>query len=121
MKQILKYIIMTAISLIITIVFLFLSSLILANTDIKMEYAKLFGVLINAGFVLLLSFLFARITNVKGIYSALISFAVVNVIRSIITIIITGTIALSVQGIINLLLSLVFSFVGSVIAVNLKK
>lgn len=121
LKQIIKYSLSIFGSLLLGITLLLICSAIIVHTNIKMEYIALFSVIINALCVMTLSFIYTLTSDFKGIYCAMISFAIAIVIKLIITVIVSGTVSITGQGVVNILSSMVFSVIGSTVAVNIKK
>ena len=98
-----------------------LFSTLILKTSIPESLTMLFSII-----AICLISIFATILNtymykVKGIYVALFSFVVIILYKTIITIVMQNSLNFSLKGIVGIMFTALFCFVGCLVGVNTKK
>lgn len=99
----------------------FVSSMIIAKTNISENIGSLLMICISAISSMLFTALLTATLGIKGIFSTLIALVTVLFIKAVLTICITGIIKMTMQGIITILFTAVFCFVGAILGAYMKK
>lgn len=105
----------------IAVVLMLIGALIILNTDIPNTLTSIFMIIAVAIGSIVMSVLFASCFKIKNIYCAVISFSLITLIRVIITLALCGKLVFGVQGIVGIIFTAIFCFIGALLAGNIKK
>ena len=96
-------------------------SAIMINTKIPESAGSIMMIIVSTVTSMLMSVLLTLNTNSKAILSALYSFLVMLGLKLLLTNILAHTISFGRQGIVGIIFTAVFCFIGSLIGANIKK
>lgn len=121
MTKLIKLAISILIPALLGFVFMFIFSLIVLKTSVPENLIPLFSI-ISVCLTSIISTAFnTMIYKFKGIYVALFSFLIVFLYKIITTIIIEGNLSFTGKGIVGILFTALFCFIGCIIGSNAKK
>ncbi len=119
-----KWYIKMAVSILISILVMFLltilSSYIIYKTNVSETFEGLFMIIITAVISILLTTLLIFSIQTKGINCSLMAMAVITILKISLSLVINNKVSFSVKGIVNLLFIMLFCFFGGMLGSYIK-
>ena len=108
-------------SIAVMMILTMICSVIILNSKLPESSGSVMMMIVSAITSILMSVLLTLNTKSKAILSALLAFAVMFILKLILTNIIAHDIAFGRQGIVGIIFTAVFCIIGSLIGANIKK
>ncbi len=108
-------------SIAVMMILTMICSVIILNSKLPESSGSVMMMIVSATTSILMSVLLTLNTKSKAILSALLAFAVMFILKLILTNIIAHDIAFGRQGIVGIIFTAVFCIIGSLIGANIKK
>ena len=108
-------------SIAVMMILTMICSVIILNSKLPESSGSVMMMIVSAITSILMSVLLTLNTKSKAILSALLAFAVMFILKLILTNIIAPAIAFGRQGIVGIIFTAVFCIIGSLIGANIKK
>ena len=108
-------------SIAVMMILTMICSVIILNSRLPESSGSVMMMIVSATTSILMSVLLTLNTKSKAILSALLAFAVMFILKLILTNIIAHDIAFGRQGIVGIIFTAVFCIIGSLIGANIKK
>lgn len=107
--------------LITSSILMFIFAAIISKTAIPEQSTAVFSVISSAVCCIMMALFFVLNFKIKGILCTIISFSVMLIIKLILTVIISGGISMTGQGMAGIGFLALFCFVGTLLGLNIKK
>ena len=98
-----------------------LGGILMTYTSLSEDFYPAISIIITALISILLSLILTQLIQMKGILCSVIAFLILTLFRVVLTLIMKEDISLSTAGVVNLVFCFIFSLVGGVVGVNIKK